>query len=120
VLKDDVEHHAEEEEEGKNVSEDAKLINRNELEDLDQELEAAKKSYEKRAKFSPKIDVACVCHVLAAHPGRCRLSDPVLTSSTKDGQTVILDQASGVIDSDSAAAKSGKNKVRADYAYVME
>jgi hypothetical protein len=47
VLKDDVEHHAEEEEEGKNVSEDAKLINRNELEDLDQELEAAKKKLRK-------------------------------------------------------------------------
>ena len=47
MLKDDVEHHAEEEEEGKNVSEDAKLINRNELEDLDQELEAAKKKLRK-------------------------------------------------------------------------
>jgi hemerythrin superfamily protein len=42
VLKDNVEHHAVEEEEGKMFPKIRKLINRNELEELGQELEAAK------------------------------------------------------------------------------
>jgi hypothetical protein len=42
VLKDNVEHHAVEEEEGKMFPNIRKLINRNELEELGQELEAAK------------------------------------------------------------------------------
>jgi hemerythrin superfamily protein len=42
VLKDNVEHHAVEEEEGKMFPKIRKLINRNELEQLGQELEAAK------------------------------------------------------------------------------
>lgn len=42
VLKDNVEHHAVEEEEGKMFPKVRKLINRNELEELGQELEAAK------------------------------------------------------------------------------
>jgi hemerythrin superfamily protein len=42
VLRDDVEHHAEEEEEGKMFPKVRQLINRAELEELGQELEAAK------------------------------------------------------------------------------
>jgi hemerythrin superfamily protein len=42
VLKDDVEHHAEEEEEGKMFPKIRQLINRAELEELGQELETAK------------------------------------------------------------------------------
>ena len=42
VLKDNVEHHAEEEEEGKMFPKIRKVINRAELEELGQELEAAK------------------------------------------------------------------------------
>jgi hemerythrin superfamily protein len=42
VLKDNVEHHAVEEEEGKMFPKIRKLINRNELEELGQELQAAK------------------------------------------------------------------------------
>jgi hypothetical protein len=42
VLNDNVEHHAVEEEEGKMFPKIRKLINRNELEELGQELEAAK------------------------------------------------------------------------------
>jgi hemerythrin superfamily protein len=42
VLKDNVEHHAEEEEEGKMFPEIRKVINRAELEQLGQEVEAAK------------------------------------------------------------------------------
>src|SRR4030095_8335446 len=42
VLKDNVEHHAVEEEEGKMFPNIRKLINRNKLEELGQELEAAK------------------------------------------------------------------------------
>jgi hemerythrin superfamily protein len=42
VLKDNVEYHAVEEEEGKMFPKIRKLINRNELEELGQELEAAK------------------------------------------------------------------------------
>ena len=42
VLKDNVEHHAVEEEEGKMFPKIRKLINRNELEELGQELEATK------------------------------------------------------------------------------
>ena len=42
VLKDNVEHHAEEEEEGKMFPKIRKVINRTELEELGQELEAAK------------------------------------------------------------------------------
>jgi hemerythrin superfamily protein len=42
VLKDNVEHHAEEEEEGKMFPKVRKLVDRAELEELGQELEAAK------------------------------------------------------------------------------
>lgn len=42
VLRDDVEHHAEEEEEGKMFPKIRQLINRGKLEELGQELEAAK------------------------------------------------------------------------------
>jgi hypothetical protein len=49
VLKDNVEHHAEEEEEGKMFPKIRKVINRAELEELGQELEAAKQKKLRKA-----------------------------------------------------------------------
>jgi hemerythrin superfamily protein len=49
VLKDNVEHHAEEEEEGKMFPKIRKVINRAELEQLGQELEAAKQKKLRKA-----------------------------------------------------------------------
>ena len=49
VLKDNVEHHAVEEEEGKMFPKVRKLISRNELEELGQELEAAKQKRLRKA-----------------------------------------------------------------------
>ena len=49
VLKENVEHHAEEEEEGKMFPKLRKLMNRDELEQLGQQLESAKKNQMKKA-----------------------------------------------------------------------
>jgi len=49
VLKENVEHHAEEEEEGKMFPKLRKLMSRDELEQLGQQLESAKKSQSKKA-----------------------------------------------------------------------
>jgi len=49
VLKENVEHHAEEEEEGKMFPKLRKLMSRDELEQLGQQLESAKKSQTKNA-----------------------------------------------------------------------
>ena len=53
VLKDDVEHHAEEEEEGKMFPKVRKAINSKELEELGQEMEAAKQKRLRRASSRP-------------------------------------------------------------------
>lgn len=52
VLKENVEHHAEEEEEGKMFPKLRELMNEQQLEDLGAELEAAKQNGQKRRKAS--------------------------------------------------------------------